>query len=84
MTRWRVLRTFAGGVAVARQFAESQATEKQIMAVIGDKDPRAAAVYTAAADQKLLAQTAFDKRTRAKSEQVLANPVLRFANGQPK
>jgi len=35
------------------------------MAVTGDKDPRAAAIYTAAASQKLLAESAAEKLKKA-------------------
>jgi site-specific recombinase XerD len=66
--------------AKRRQLAESGATEKEIMATIGDKDPRAAALYTAAADQRLLAEAAAAKLRGAKREQKLANQDGGFAN----
>jgi len=70
--------------ARGRQLAERGATEKEIMAVIGDKDPRAAAIYTAGASQKLLAEAATAKLRGPKGEQALANPAERFANGGSK
>lgn len=70
--------------AAGRQLAERGATEKEIGAFLGDDNPRAAAVYTKAASQKLLAQSAVDKRRGAKREQELANQGDRFANDKAK